>query len=765
MEIPVIGKTFPRRDAGSKVTGQEKYAVDYYGPNLIWAGIKRAGISHGLLKKINFDSALALPGVLAVLTHRDVPGLNRQGIIRRDQPVLIDEKARYAGDPVALVLSENKKALQKALENIQIEWEPLPEIFSVEEALRADAAIIHADHPGGNILLRGEIVTGLGKKALEACHAVVRADFSFSSQEHAYLETEAGLACLRDDGILELIISTQTPFRDRFEVAEALGLDLEKIRIIAPYCGGAFGGKDGITVQSVLALAALRFPGRPIKMWWEREESFLAGSKRHPVRLSYQLGADIQGHFKALAAEIYFDTGPYDHLGGAVMALGLEHAGGPYRIPNVDLKSWAVYTNNALSGAFRGFGVPQVNGAMEQMVDLLAQKMGISPLEIRLRNAVSPGEKNSVGGTAGPATGMIECLRTLQDHPIWQERERWKTEAPVFKRRGVGLAAAFHGMGYGPIIADWGRAKIELTREGKFILYSGVVDMGQGNGGTYVQMAGVALNQDPQGFELILPDTDRTLPSGSASASRTTYTYGNALLAAADMLKGRILRQAACLSGKEEPEGWELVPGAVIHRPSMQTISLSQIAESLESSERTCAYEFQAPTSQEEVTQDPNLRLHGIPHVIFSYAAGLACIEVDELTGGVEVKRYLSVTDCGRVINPQAYEQQMQGGIAQGLGYALYEDFQTRSGRVLTPDLATYIIPSALDLPDMEILSVEIPEPSGPFGLKGAGEIATDSPLAAVANALADAIGRRVFLSPMTAEAVLGAMVGDSSEL
>jgi CO/xanthine dehydrogenase Mo-binding subunit len=649
-----------------------------------------------------------------------------------------------------------------AQKNIRIDWEPLPGIFSIEEALQKDAPIIHADHPGGNILLQGEIFTGHGKKALENCHAMVEADFSFSSQEHAYLETEAGLACLKDDGVLELIISTQTPFRDRFEVAEALGLDLEKILIIAPYCGGAFGGKDGITVQSLLALAALRFPGRPIKMWWEREESFLAGSKRHPVRLAYQLGADRQGRFHALAAELYYDTGPYDHLGGAVMALGLEHAGGPYRIPNVDLKSWAVYTNNALSGAFRGFGVPQVNGAMEQMVDLMAEKLGISPLEIRLRNALRPGEKNPIGVTAGPSTGMMECLHILQEHPSWQERDRWKTEAPLFKRRGVGLAAAFHGMGYGPVIADWGRAKIDLTKEGKFILYAGVVDMGQGNAGTYVQMAGAALNQGPRTFELILPDTDRTLPSGSASASRTTYTYGNALVAAAEMMKGRILQQAVRLAGSNEWDEWQLIPGAVMHRPSGKTISLSQIAERLEPSERTCQYEFQAPISSEEVTQDPNLRLHGIPHVIFSYGAGLAYIEVDELTGQVEVKRYVSVTDCGRVINPQTYEQQMQGGIAQGLGYALYENFQTESGRVLTPDLATYIIPTSLDLPDMEIFAVEIPEPSGPFGLKGAGEISTDVPLPAVANALADAVGRRVFQSPMTGEAVLGAM---SSEM
>jgi CO/xanthine dehydrogenase Mo-binding subunit len=756
--IPRPGSPFPRRDALNKVTGQERFAVDHYGPDLVWAGVKRAGLPHARLLKIERSEAQKLPGVLAVLTHQDVKGSNRQGIIRKDQPVLIDDKARYSGDAVALVLARDRAVLSDALALIHAEYEPLPAVFDLDEALRTDAPLLHEEHPGKNILLQGEILKGRGVEGFAEAPVVVEAAFEFPYQEHAYLETETGTAILKEDGHLELTVSTQTPFRDRFEMAEALGWEVEKIRIIAPYCGGAFGGKDGITVQSLLALAAMHCPGKLIKMWWDREESFLASAKRHPARLEYRLGARTDGSFEALEAKLYYDTGPYDHLGGAVMTLGLEHAGGPYRIPHVRLAAWAVYTNNALSGAFRGFGVPQANGAMEQVVDLLAEKLGLDSLEIRRRNALRPGDVNPVGVTLQNSCAFSECLDTLAAHPLWQGGPSWKAQAPPAKRRGLGLASVLHGMGYGPIIPDVARAKLELTKEGRFCIYAGVVDMGQGNANTYLQMAGHVLNQEPAGLEVVLPDTERTCPSGSASASRTTYTFGRALIQAAEELKENILRQAAVCLGLEGMADLELLPGRVRHRPSGRECSLQEVADTLEDSGRTVLQTFQSPICQEIPSADENLRLHGLPHLIFSYGIHLAYVEVDTLTGRVEVKKYLSVTDCGPVLNPQLYEQQMQGGIAQGLGYALYEDFKMKQGRVQTPNLTTYILPMSLDLPDMEILAVENPEPTGPFGLKGAGEIAMDGPLPAVANAVAQALGCRCYTAPITAEKVLAMM-------
>jgi CO/xanthine dehydrogenase FAD-binding subunit len=391
-KIPQIGEPIPRRDAPDKVAGRALYAADHYGKGLLWAGAKRAPIPHGRIKAILTENAMAIPGVIAVLTHKDVKGTNRQGVIRKDQPVLADQEVRHRGDAVALVVAQDRETLARAIDRITVDMEPLEAVFDPEEAMKPGAVLVHPERPEGNCLLKGEIETGSGAKALYACDVVVEADFRLPWQEHAYLETESGWAM-------------------------------------------------------------------------------------------------ADGTFHALEVRVVYDTGPYDHLGGAVMALGLEHAGGPYRIPNTSLKAWAVYTNNPVGGAFRGFGVPQVAAAMEQAVDMLAARLSISPLELRLRNGVTRGDRTPVGGTLTGSTGLLECLETVKGSRLWTNRETWKRSAGPFKRRGVGLSCVIHGMGYGPVVPDVANAKIELTKEGKFRIFSGIVDMGQGNSATYLQIA------------------------------------------------------------------------------------------------------------------------------------------------------------------------------------------------------------------------------------------------------------------------------------
>jgi CO/xanthine dehydrogenase Mo-binding subunit len=744
-----------RYDAHAKVTGAEKYAVDYYEPGMAWAGVKRAGVPHARLIGIDTREAEKLRGVLKVLTHKDIKGTNRQGVVQKDQPVLADDKIRYPGDAVALVLAENQDVLNQALSLIRIHTEPLPGVFDMEAAMAEDAPRIHETHPGGNVLLKGRLIRGDVEDAFKRCAAVAEVSFQTPYQEHAYLETEAGWARLSPDGHLTMIVSTQTPFRDCREVSEALGIDLERIHLKAPHCGGAFGGKDGITVQSLLALGALHCPGRPVKMWWSREESMAVSCKRHPARLHYRLGADAEGRFQALEARIYFDTGPYDHLGGAVMALGLEHAGGPYRIPNIHLQAWVVYTNNPLSGPFRGFGVTQVNAALEQAVSQLAQDLNISPLDIRKRNAVIFGDDNAIGHKLTTSTRFLECLEALENHPLWTGREQWKALAPPFKHRGVGLASVMHGQGYGPLIPDTATAKIELTEQGIFRIYSGVVDMGQGNTHTYSQIAGGIFNQPPSGMEIVLPDTRKAAPCGSASASRTTYTFGQALIQASQDLKKRITEKAVELFGVPYSDDILFEPSGVRHQPTGSWIPLTRIARELSLKDRLAVSTFQAPTAQDRPADDIALQLHGIPHHIFSYGVHLAAVEVDELTGSVEVKHYLAVNDCGRIVNPSVFEQQIQGGIAQGLGFALMEEFRADAEKVFTENMITYILPSAVDLPDMESLAVDSFEPTGPMGLKGAGEIPINGPAPATANALADACGIRLLENPFTPERVI----------
>lgn len=748
-----IGDSVPRPDALSKVRGIEKYATDYYSGaksgGFLWAGVKRAGVPHGLITSLDCSSASRIPGVVAVLTHQDINGTNRQGIVRQDQPVLADERVRHAGDGLALVLAETKEALKTALASIDAVIEPLPGLFSIEEALSEDAPLLHPGNPTGNVVKEVRVVKGKGEAAFEECDVI--ADFSFVTprQEHAYLETEAGWAFMDAESTIVMVASTQTPFRDRFEVGHALGLDPEKIRIIAPYLGGAFGGKDGVTVQALLALAALHSDGRPVKVWWDREESFLAGVKRLPASMKYRLGARRDGTMVALSCHLYFEGGAYANLSGEIMTLAAEHAGGPYRIPNTFIHGCSVYTNNGLGGPFRGFGVPQVTAAMEQTVDILAERLGMDPIELRLKNALVRGDENCVGVAMVHSTSLRECIEKIKAHDLWQQREAWKSSAPAFKRRGVGVACLLHAMGYPKDVPDRAGAKIELTPEGRTLVSTGVVDMGQGNGSTYLQMAGNILNQNEDNLELRLPDTFLTLPCGSASASRCTYVFGNALIEAANALKELILEKAAVLLQIDRSDA-RLEPGFVVSIIDGRKVSLAQVAAACSDPERVISRIFTSPTAKE----DSSIIYLG-PHVLYSYGAHLVRLEADELTGQVEIEEYLAVTDGGRVLNPQMYEQQIQGSIAQGMGHALTERFVLEDGCIATPNFATYTIPTAVDIPDLISVPVEIEEETGPFGMKGIGEIAINGPVAVIGNALHDALGLRFDTAPFTGEKIL----------
>jgi CO/xanthine dehydrogenase Mo-binding subunit len=746
-----VGSPVPRFDAGAKVTGEEKYAIDHYREDLLWAGVKRAGIPHGRLRGIDAEEARKVPGVFAVLTREDIAGTNRQGIVHKDQPVLAGQKVRHCGDPVALVLAEDREALKRALALIRVEIEPLPGVFDPEEALRPDAPLVHG---AGNTLLHATVKAGIGQDAFEQCDAVIEGAFEVPCQEHAFLETENGMAWREEDGRVVMIVSTQAPFRDRFEIAHALGIEVGAIRVVSPHLGGGFGGKDGATVQCLLTLAALHAGGRPVKMGWEREESFVAGYKRHPVRMHYRLGAMKDGTLHALQCRLIYDTGPYAHLGGEVMALGMEHAGGPYRIPNTHIEGWCVYTNNPISGAMRGFGVCQVSYGFERMMDRLAAMLGMSRLDIRLKNGLRRGDKNCAGVTLVHSTGMVRCLETLSRHPFWIHREKWKRGAGPFKLRGVGIAAVFNAMGYGRGLPDSAIAKVELTEQGKIRVYSGVADMGQGNASAFVQIAGEILCQDASHIELVLPDTDRTHPSGSSSAGRTTYTYGNALIEACQALRQKLLHRAALILMLDEVNGLTLLPGRVRHLPSGKEAPFDLLGRLFPDTDRCAMGQFIMPVSQ-DVPDTGKEFVIGFPHVLFSYAAHLACVEVDELTGKTDVMEYLAATDGGRVINPQGFEQQVHGGVAQGIGYALMEEVLLDQGKIKNPEFTTYIIPTSLDIPEISSIAVETDESTGPFGMKGVGEVGVNAPLPAIAGAVEDALGCRLDRSPLRADRVL----------
>ncbi|MDD3846069.1 MAG: xanthine dehydrogenase family protein molybdopterin-binding subunit [Syntrophorhabdaceae bacterium] len=744
----------PRLDAFSKVTGSVKYSVDEYPGEFLWAAAKRALVPHARLLAVHGSRAAALPGVVRVLTFRDVGGSNRLGIVRNHQPVLVDTVIRHAGDPVALVLARSTEALSEALELITFDYDPLPGIFDAEEALKEGTPRIHEDNDEGNLMRAIEVRRGDPAAAFRDCDVIAEGVFETSRQEHAYLETEAGWAYIDDGGVLVVTASTQTPYRDRQEMALALGLDADRVRVVAPYLGGAFGGKDGITVQCLLGLGALNSGGLPVKMWWDRRESFLAGVKRLPAKAYYRLGAKKDGTFQALSCRLYFDAGPYAGLTGEIMAMGVEHAGSAYRIPNVRIEGYCAYTNNALGGPFRGFGVPQSMAGMEQVVTMVAEKLSMDPIEVRRINALRTGDRNCVGVELRHSAGFPECIERLAEHPLWKDREAWKASAPRWKKRGCGIGCMAHAIGYPALVPDQANARVELKEDGTIRLYSGVTDMGQGNGGTYLRIAAEILNQDPVTMELIQPDTDHGLPSGSSSASRTTYTFGNAVIEAAGALRETILRVAAGSLGAEGIDAVELLPGMARVKGSAREIALRDVAALIDVGGRSCKGYFRAP--YDESTLDI---MYLGAHVLFSYGAHLARIEVDTLTGRIDVVDYVAVTDAGKVLNRSVYDQQVQGSIAQGIGWALTEDYIVKEGRHETGDLATYIVPTSVDVPDMVSIAVEPDETTGPFGMKGIGEVVISGCLPAIANAFHDACGVRIMTSPLTPERVLSALV------
>ncbi len=749
-----VGYPAARFDARSKVSGEEKFAIDYSREAILWAGARRAAMAHAMVRGIDTSRARALPGVHAVLTREDVPGTNRQGIIHKDQPVLAGSRVRHCGEPLALVLAEDRDVLEKALGMIEVDLEPLEAVFDAAEALGADAVRVHES---GNLLHKAVIKVGDAGGAFDRCDVVIEDSFEVPGQDHAFLEPQNGLAWQREDGRISMIVSTQAPFRDRFEIAHALGLDPGAIHIVSPCLGGGFGGKDGATVQCLLALGAMRAGGRPVKMVWGREESFNAGYKRHPVRMWYRVGAMRDGTLQCIHCKLIYDTGPYAHLGVEVMALGMEHACGPYRVPNTLVEGWCVHTNNPVSGAMRGFGVCQATFGIESMMDLLASKLGMSRLDIRLKNALRRGDKNGAGITLVNSTGILPCLETLGGHRLFQESEQWKKLAGPYKKRGVGIAATWNAIGYGRGLPDSAIARVELTREGKIRIYSSVSDMGQGNSSAFVQMAGQILTQDASHLEIIQPDTDLAHPSGSSSAGRTTYTFGNALIAACEEMKEKLLHRASLLLMLDEPAGLALLPGIIKHLPSGREIPFDLLGRLFPESDRMAVKQFVMPVARDTLESENEFKL-GFPHLLFSYGAHLAYVEVDELTGKTEVKEYLCVTEGGRVINPACFDQQVHGAVVQGLGYGLMEEVLTRQGKILNPNFTNYIIPTSMDVPDITSLCVETEETTGPFGMKGIGEVGMNAPLPAIAGGVEDALGCRINRSPLTAARVLAAL-------
>lgn len=744
-----IGKKIKQVLSEEKIKGELKYPSDVYFENMIWGKVLRSKYPHALIKKIDTTKAERLGGVVKVLTYKDIPGLNGFGIVVQDQPVLCFNKVRYLGDAIALVAAETKEIAEKALELIEVEYEPLPVVDDPLKAIEEGSPKVHES---GNIHLHTVIKKGDVKKGFEEADLIIENEYRTGRQEHAYLEPENGVAFYdEEEDIITVICGGQYPFRDQIQIARVLAFDPRKIRVINEPMGGGFGGKDEITTQIHLALLAYHTK-RPVKMEISREESIVFSWKRHPMILRYKTGVKKDGTLVANEVYIYADTGAYASLGGPVVNLAVEHSCGPYRVPNTYIEGFCIYTNNGVSSAFRGFGVNQVTFAMESQMDEIAEKLKIDPVELRRKNILKRGDLTGIGSIIETSIGLNKILDEIEKHPIYKEREKIKLNSKKYKKFGVGIAISYQGTGLGVGLPDYGAAIIEMRRDGGFNIYTGSVEIGQGTKTTLKIIALESLKVSDENKVLIISGDSFISPdSGTTTASGATYRSGRAIKIASEKLLKILKREVSEIFNISENSIF-IKDETFFDKDGRELINYEKLGEILYDKRRLPRTEghFNFPTSKTKIEG-----AFGLPHYIFSFSGSIALVEVNTLTGKVNLIKGVNLIDGGRVINKIGFEGQSEGGVVMGMGYALMEDVIIKSGEFLTKNYSTYLIPTSLDAPyDIETIPIESIEELGPYGSKGIGET-TMVPIApAITNAIFDAAKVRIRQIPATPERV-----------
>jgi aldehyde oxidoreductase len=696
------------------------------------------------------------PWLVDVFAAADVPGRNRYGIYPsgKDQPALADGVVRHRGEAVLALVGDDRGLAAIPEADLPITWTPLPPLRSMDDALAPDAPSLHDAAPG-NVLVRGRLASGDVDHGYANATVTAEVEVETTFVEHAYIEPEAGWARRVGDRI-ELHVSTQAPYMDRDEVALLLGLPPHDVRIVPTACGGGFGGKLDLGVHALIAIAAWR-TGQPVRAVWTRPESMAASPKRHPARIRASAAADASGRLTAFRVHGDFDTGGYASWGPTVANRVPVHAMGPYAWDAVLATTRAVYTNNPPAGAFRGFGVPQAAIAHEALLDELAARLGRDPLELRLENALRAGSTTPSGQRLSASAGLPACLEALRPHwkqlrleaAAWNQRHANDPEAP---RRGVGIGAMWYGIG-NTALANPSTIELGITRSGQPTLFCGAVDIGQGASTVLVQIAADALGVPVDAIELVSGDTDRTADAGKSSASRQTFVSGNAARLAGEDLRRQLLR----LAEVDEPASLEIGGGtlAVVDRAGRATpVPLSELPlVEVTDASADCVVVGRGRFDPETTPLDADGQ--GVPYQTYAFGAQIAVVDVDRELGTVKVRRIVAAHDVGRAINPTQVEGQIHGGIAQGLGLALMEAYVP--GR--TENLHDYLIPTVGDMPEIECLLIEDPEPSGPFGAKGVGEPALVPTAPAILGAIHDAVGVRITRVPATPDRVRAAIL------
>jgi CO/xanthine dehydrogenase Mo-binding subunit len=734
MTATLIGAPLARPDALGKVTGATRYPGDLIRPGMLHLKVVFAGRPHARIRAIDTTAALAHPGVVAVLTAADVP-YNAHGLIEDDQPVLCDDVVRFEGDKVALVVAESIEAAEAGARLVAVDYLDLPAVFAPRAAMAVDAPLVHA-RKGTNVLLHRPIRKGDVAKGFAEADVVLDGEFTTGWQEHAYLQPEAGIAYPDDQGRIVVETAGQWLHEDRKQIAKMLSLPEDHVVIRYAAIGGAFGGREDLSLQHLLALAAWKLR-RPVAIIWNREESIVAHHKRHPMSIRCRWGATREGKITAVEAEIVADGGAYASTSVEVTKVASVFASGAYDVPNIAVDGYAVYTHNVPSGAFRGFGAPQAQFAAEIMVTRLAHTHGIDPIDMRRLNLYREGSLEPTQHPLPPGVSIREvfdrCVEELRgtggqedrrstSHPSLRLSVSPSPFCPPHVRRGIGLACGIKNVGYSFGFPEQATATVELTgrfeEERRGRVRVGAADVGQGTHLALRQIAAEALGLPFERVEMVTDDSAEAPNAGSASASRLTFMAGRAVAEAA----------AKALAEWRDTE--------------QEHVSVT--------------YQFRPPatTSLDDVTGA------GTPNYCYGYAAQAVEVEVNLLTGQVQVLRIISVHDVGKAINRQQVEGQIEGCLAQALGYALLEDFRVENGRVVTRYFNNYLLPTALDMPT-EIIPVilELADPNGPYGARGVAEMPLVPFAPAVAAAIHNATGVWVMQQPMTPERVLTALM------
>lgn len=699
----MIGRSIVRQDAIDKVTGEASFAGDFRMPGMLHMKIKFAERPHARIRSIDTSNAVSHLGVVAVLTAQDVP-FNRYGLIVEDQPVLCDEIVRFVGDQIAAVVAETPQQAAQAVALIEVDYQDLPIIATPKQALDNEAPTLHSDYPD-NIAHTIRLRRGETRPALEDASVIFENEYHTPMQEHAYLELEAGLAFIDDQGSVVVRAAGQSVHDDQHQIAKSLDLPLEQIRVVFGPVGGAFGGREDISVQIVLALAAWKL-GRPVQISWNRRESICGHGKRHAMTIRHRWGANKNGRITAAEVDIQIDAGAYLYTSNSVLECLHSTCIGPYDIANVKVNGRAVFTNNIPGSAFRGYGAPQTAFAAEIHLDHMAELLGIDPITMRLRNCLIDGSQLPTQTLLPGESSLPELIDICaRESGCQKNNQRW--QIPLFEKQserrcGFGLALGMKATGYGYGYPEGSEAKIVLhgiQEIERAELYTAAVDVGQGAHTVLVQIAAQQLGIPIEYVEIYPSDTALSGDAGAAAASRLTYFAGNAVKLAAE----------------EAMKGWR--------DESRPAVGFAR---------------WESPTT---TAPDP-ITGACIDNISYSFAAQGVVVEVDMETGFVHVNKVIAVQDVGRAINPQKIEGQIEGAIVQALGWTTIENFSTREGIVLSDNLSTYLVPTIQDIPpQLKCIQIEQPDPIGPFGVRGVGEVPFVPLAPAILSAINDATG------------------------